>query len=204
MPSPDFDAIAPIYDFLARLVYGKSIRKAQVYYLDRIPDQARVLILGGGTGWLLEEISNQSLHIDYVDLSKSMLKKTAKRHVSFAKLCFIQGNEEALRGSRYDVVITPFVLDVCNENQLPKMVETIGRLVEPDGQWLCIDFNVHDQSFKARILSVTMCHFFRIVSGVKLKCLLPYFGAIEQAGFKETETNLFYDRFIKASLFKRV
>ena len=185
-------------------MYGRSIRKAQTHYLDQIPDHARVLILGGGTGWLLEEISKQCLHIDYVDLSQRMIRKAKKRQVSFAQLRFIQGNEEAVIGQLYDVVITPFVLDICNENQLPKMVETIERLIDKNGQLLCIDFNIHDHSFKARILDVMMRAFFRVVSGLKLKRILPYFEAIEQAGFKEIETNLFYGRFIKASLFKRV
>jgi len=199
----NFDFIAPVYDLLARIVFGTSIRKAQTYYLNQIPDGARVLILGGGTGWLLEEISDQSLRIDYVDLSKKMLKRAKKRQVSFAMLRFIHGNEETVADQLYDIVITPFVLDTCTENQLPPMIETIEHLVDKNGLWLCTDFNSQDQSFKARALDLAMRVFFRTVSGLKLKRLLPYFEAIGQAGFKEIDTNLFYGGFIKASLFKR-
>ena len=203
MSSPNFDLIAPFYDALATLVFGKAIRKSQAHYLDLIPNQARVLILGGGTGWILLEISNQSLHIDYLDQSEKMLSKAKQRKALFSAIRFIQGNEDTIAGQSYDVVITPFVLDVCNDTQLPMMVEKIKRAIHKNGHWLCIDFNCYDTSLKARCLDILMRYFFRITTGLKLNALLPYFEAIKQTDFKEISSTSFYGNFIQATWFQK-
>ncbi|MEP5106138.1 MAG: methyltransferase type 12, partial [Ekhidna sp.] len=62
----DFDFVAPIYDRLSKLVFGKSLIKAQAYHLKVIGDKDRVLILGGGTGKLLEFIP-KSGELDFVE-----------------------------------------------------------------------------------------------------------------------------------------
>ena len=46
-----FNSIAPVYDALATLVFGRSIRNAQLCFLGDIGYRGKVLILGGGTGW---------------------------------------------------------------------------------------------------------------------------------------------------------
>ena len=201
MPTPGH--IAPYYDALAKLVFGQSIHKAQIHYLDLIPNNARILILGGGTGWILDEISDQTLHIDYVDTSAKMLDFAKNRQTAFATLQFIQGNEDSVTDQSYDVVITPFVLDICTHAQLPVMVAKIKRNINTNGHWLCIDFNVYDNSFKAQLLSNLMRYFFRLTSGLQLKSLLPYFDAINQAGFKEISSAFYYGRFIQASWFQQ-
>ena len=73
-----FDLIAPYYDSLARLVFGDSIRHCQLEYLDKIPPGAQVLILGGGTGWLLGELMkiNPSCRVWYLESSIKMLEMT--------------------------------------------------------------------------------------------------------------------------------
>jgi ubiquinone/menaquinone biosynthesis C-methylase UbiE len=53
----NYDRIARIYDKLSRMVFGKSIVRAQQSILPFITTPARMLIVGGGTGWILEEIA---------------------------------------------------------------------------------------------------------------------------------------------------
>ena len=63
-----YDSIAGVYDKLAGIFIGKALREAQIYLLQFIPANARLLIVGGGTGWILEEITvvhQQGLAIDY-------------------------------------------------------------------------------------------------------------------------------------------
>ena len=77
----NYDSIALIYDRLARLVYGRSLVNAQLYLLDAIPAEAHVLIVGGGTGWVLEEITKRhpsGLSIDYIDAASKMVALAKK------------------------------------------------------------------------------------------------------------------------------
>ena len=82
------------------------------------------------------------------------------------------------------------------------MVKSIKKLMFPNGLWLCVDFNLFDRSIKARLLSFTMIYFFRVVSGLKTKELLDYFGAIKQVGGETITHQYFYNKFIKAELFR--
>ncbi len=49
----NYNNSAWFYDSLAGLVYGKALVKAQVYLLQYIPADSNILIVGGGTGWIL-------------------------------------------------------------------------------------------------------------------------------------------------------
>jgi tRNA (cmo5U34)-methyltransferase len=49
-----FDRLAPFYDSLARLIIGKGIKQSQLHFLNHLRGQNQgVLVLGGGTGWIL-------------------------------------------------------------------------------------------------------------------------------------------------------
>jgi tRNA (cmo5U34)-methyltransferase len=48
-----FDRLAPFYDSLARLIIGKGIKQSQLHFLNHLRDKTKLLVLGGGTGWIL-------------------------------------------------------------------------------------------------------------------------------------------------------
>jgi tRNA (cmo5U34)-methyltransferase len=202
----NFDLIAPVYDFLAKLIYGHSIREAQSCYLHHIKSFSSVLILGGGTGWILDELSsiNNDISVDYVEASSKMLTISKNRGIhSFTSLNFILGTELVVQNNTYDFILTPFVLDVFPSDELGQMVNRVKKLLSNDGVWCCVDFNSRDRSFKARVLSFSMILFFRMVSGLKTTKVLDYFGSIKYAGMIEVNSTFFYGKFIRASLFKR-
>ena len=59
------------------------------FFLDRIAADSKVLILGGGSGWLLEELSkiNTDVTVVYVEASKVMLTK-AKKYANLPLLIY--------------------------------------------------------------------------------------------------------------------
>ncbi|RZL54089.1 MAG: methyltransferase type 12, partial [Pedobacter sp.] len=72
----NYDKIANQYDTLSRLVFFKSQVNAQINQLHNIPKDSSVLIVGGGTGWILEEIVKlhpSGIKIIYVEISAKML-----------------------------------------------------------------------------------------------------------------------------------
>jgi len=70
------------YDRLAGLVYGKELIKSQVYLLPYIPANAHVLVVGGGTGWILEELARvhpSGLNITYAEIAPAMIALSQKK-----------------------------------------------------------------------------------------------------------------------------
>ena len=201
-----FDRVSSVYDVLSKFVYGNSIRDAQVFFLDQIKSGSKVLVLGGGTGWLLDELAkvNLNIEIEYVEASNKMLEKSRKYDsLPFIKLNYILGTEISVEGNSYDFIITPFVLDVFPQTEMLNMVGRVKDLLKVRGSWLCVDFNSLDRSIKAKILSFVMVQFFRLLSGLQTKNVLDYFGAIRETQLIEVKSALFYGQFIKASLYKK-
>ena len=112
-----FDVIAPVYDSLANIVFWGSIRKAQLCYLNEIPDGGRVLILGGGTGWLLVDLLrvNPKCEIWYIEASSRMIH-IARSNISSAQTAsihFVHGTQQQLPlHLKFDAVIANFYFDL--------------------------------------------------------------------------------------------
>jgi spermidine synthase len=77
----NFNNSAWFYDGLSRLVYGNALVEAQVYLLQFIRPNSKILIAGGGTGWILEELAKlhpEGLKIAYVEIG-AIKKKEPQR-----------------------------------------------------------------------------------------------------------------------------
>src|SRR3954467_9940136 len=88
--SANFNFIARYYNFLSGLIFGKSIHKAQLFYINQIPDDAIVLIVGGGSGkflydFLLRKRVNKILYVEssaeMLRLSEAKIKDISHRHI---------------------------------------------------------------------------------------------------------------------------
>jgi len=77
----NYNGIAKFYDMLSRIVFQKSIIKAQVYLIQFISEGDKIIIVGGGTGWILEEISRlekKNISVVYVEKSSAMIDLAKK------------------------------------------------------------------------------------------------------------------------------
>lgn len=93
----NYDNIASSYDLLSRLVFFRSQVKAQIEQLKYIPEGSNVLIAGGGTGWILEEIAKihpSGLSITYVEISAKMLEISQKRNTKANTITYIRSSIE--------------------------------------------------------------------------------------------------------------
>lgn len=79
----NYDKLANHYDTLSRLVFFKSQVNSQINQLQYIQENSHVLIVGGGTGWILEELAKvytNGLKIVYVEISAKMIALSQKRN----------------------------------------------------------------------------------------------------------------------------
>src|SRR4051812_19943989 len=112
-----FDRLAPVYDKLAGLVFGKAIVDAQLIFLDEVRAGDRVLILGGGTGWVLKELLRRqpACEVWYVDSSQRMIELATRNCGNPSNVHFVLGTELSIPTMLFDVVIMNFFLDLFSD-----------------------------------------------------------------------------------------
>lgn len=196
-----FDRLAPIYDSLARLVIGKNIRASQLHFLSHITQKQKLLILGGGTGWILPFIFeiNPTLYIDYVDLSPTMLSKAKLNAKGNQNIRFIEGTEGSIHEGKYDCVVTNFYLDLFNDDQLGVVVDQIKRSLQPNACWLTADF-VSEKTWHKVMLWI-MYRFFSLATTLKTSSLPDWEQGLKRAGGKLIATKMNSRGFIKSVVF---
>ncbi len=198
-----FDLLAPFYDRLARVIIGRDIVHSQVYFLERFSQCKRLLILGGGSGRLLNDICSNypSLEIDYIDLSHGMIDRARKRMKHSSYVNFIQGTEDDLPAHQYDGVITNFFLDMFDESGMNNVIEKVKRSLSEEAIWLVTDF-VNER--KAHAIKLwCMYRFFRIITKIEATHLSDWREQMVQAGFKLSENKKFDNGFIASHVYQR-
>jgi len=131
LPSADFSRVARVYDWLASLVFGRAQRRAQLAALQAgLPlagPAPRVLVLGGGPGWVLTELLRQcpAAQVLYLETSAAMLAQAQARLARYApalaaQVAFRRGSERDLRPEeQFDAIVTFFVLDCFTLAEFP-------------------------------------------------------------------------------------
>ncbi len=176
----DFNWIAPVYDALSFMVFGHRLQWAQLVFLDRIPVGASVLIVGGGAGWLLEQVLTrcQPKRMVYLDASSQMVARASRRMIHKAlvgSVDFRVGNETALLpGEQFDVIITAFVLDLFTETTLQtSFIPQLLAVLKPTGLWFITDF-VQTNIWWQKALLWSMIRFFRLIAGLNVRALADW------------------------------
>jgi tRNA (cmo5U34)-methyltransferase len=198
-----FDRIAWIYDWLASVVFGASIKKSQIHFINHIPEHANVLILGGGTGWILPEILSvrPDCKIVYIEASEKMILLSKKRTTNYSHIHFIHGTELDIPVSmQFDAVITNFYLDLFPPDKLSEVIRKILSSMKREGIWIVTDF-VNVSKWQGLLLKI-MYYFFSVTTNIEAKHLPGYTKAIEQSGLRAIDSRKFYSGFIKTMIFR--
>ncbi|MBC8152736.1 MAG: class I SAM-dependent methyltransferase [Bacteroidetes bacterium] len=188
-----FDLIAPLYDTLSRVVFGRSLERAQLVLLPKIPPNSSILLVGGGTGFLLAKLlaDCQPTRILFLEASVAMLRRARCRvqhHPLVGRVEFRHGTQVSLQsGEVFGVVIVPFVLDLFPEATLrTHLLPPLLRVTAPGGHWLATDF-VNSPRLYHRLVLKTMYRFFRLVSGVEARQLPDWPRLLSEAGLTSEE-----------------
>lgn len=187
-PGGNFNWISPIYDALAFVVFGRKLQQAQALFLSAIPPKASVLLVGGGTGWLLEQVLVRCRpeRVLYLETSSRMVARATRRMAHKSLLGMVEfrvGDETSLRsGEQFDVVITPFLLDLFSENTLQiRLIPRLLSALKPGGMWLVTDF-VAPSVWWQKILLWAMIRFFRLIAGIETRKLANWQQYLADAG----------------------
>lgn len=209
-----FDRMARWYDSLARLVYGRSIVRAQVEGLPAWPEKSRVLIVGGGTGWFLEEVLRQANPdlVVYVELSQKMLEKSRERIAKvmpekMGRVRFIHGKIEDLETPLgADVVCTHFYLDMFEGAILKQEIHKLKRHLKVGGNWSLVDFRQVPQGWMNLVsgfLIWLMYRFFRGFTGIQARKLEDFVEKLSGEEVRPIKESLYYRGMIQAVWLKK-
>ena len=197
-----FDFLTPFYDQLARLIIGKDIVNSQLHFLKSFSECNRLLILGGGSGWILEPLCKAcpDIQIDYIDLSPKMINAAKRISGKNVRINFILGTENDIPDRLYDGVITNFYLDMFEKQTMEKVIEKIKGSITNSGLWVVTDF-VNGSEWNNVILWM-MYRFFRVIARIEATHLPDWQTEIIYADFTLLESEKFENGFIKSNVYQ--
>jgi ubiquinone/menaquinone biosynthesis C-methylase UbiE len=198
MPS-NYDNSAWFYDRLSRVVYGDALVKAQVYLLQFIRPGSSILIAGGGTGWILEELTKKhpsGLKITYVEISANMISLSKKRDFGDNEVIFINTPvEDADLKDQFDVVFTPFLFDNFREDTLQRVFNHLHRLLKSGGLWLNTDFQLTGKWWQ-NVLLQSMFVFFRVLCRIETSVLPDIMERFKKYQYQVIAGQTFFGEFV--------
>ncbi|MBB2146673.1 methyltransferase domain-containing protein [Pedobacter sp. LMG 31464] len=200
-----YDKIAKRYDFLSRLVFFKAQVNAQINQLPYLNNCTHILIVGGGTGWILKHLDSlkQTMQIVYVETSLKMIE-LAKKIETKNRVHFVHVDIEKFQHSNlFDAVLTPFLFDNFDNEKAKNVFNKINTMLIPNAIWLYTDFYVPEKggAWKKAILK-SMHIFFRVINVVNVTHLVnvnSFFANV----FTKIEERGYYANFIKAIIYRK-
>lgn len=201
----NYNNSAWFYDRLSRLVYGKALVNAQLYLLDFIKPESNILIAGGGTGWILDELTKlhpSGLRITYVEIAAGMMALSQKRNTGQNEVVYINDAIENVNLTPgFDVVITPFLFDNFTEQTLSTVFNHIHKLLKPGGLWLNADFQLTGKWWQGFLLK-SMFLFFKVICDIEASKLPAIETHFAQNGYNAIAEKTFFNEFIMAKVYR--
>lgn len=211
LPDSGFDRVAAFYDPLARLVYGRALQRAQCAALEAgLPASGpRVLVIGGGTGWILLELLSRrpAARVLYLEASPRMLKKARallSSHLPDAlpQVEFRLGTEAALGPlDTFDALVTFFFLDLFEPARLQLLLQALQKTRKPGAPWLLADF-APAQTWWQRALLTAMYQFFRLTTGISGRTLPPFREGLARLGLRQQHSASFFGGLVEAAVWQ--
>ena len=116
-------------------------------------NKVNILDLGCGTGSTLKLIKKNSYYIDFVDISKSALRKIENKNKNKNIQTFNKSFNDFLKISKkkYDLIIDSTALQHQNEEEIKKSFSLINKNLKVNGYFFSINLNssrgLNDDSF---------------------------------------------------------
>jgi ubiquinone/menaquinone biosynthesis C-methylase UbiE len=195
----NYDNTAWFYERLSKLVFGQAQVKAQNVFLNLIKPEAHILIVGGGTGQLLESLTKlypSGLQITYIEVSANMLTLSRKRNTGQNKVQFILGDIQTSNLSqKFEVIITAFLFDNFSDHELSATFPRVDAMLQSGGLWLNTDFQLTGPLWQKLMLRM-MYGFFRLVGAVRVNKLPDAGGLFEKYKYTLIAQKSFFGHFI--------
>ncbi|QVL32809.1 class I SAM-dependent methyltransferase [Telmatocola sphagniphila] len=209
-----FDLLAPHYHWIEKIVFGDSLQKCRIGWLDSLKDAKRVLIIGEGDGRFLREFlrANPLAVVKSIDFSRKM-RELAKRRMEAAgidgkRVQFQTGDIRKLLvpEGTFDLVITNFLLDCFDEKELQPVIALLSSALIPGGLWVVGDFRIPSISAAARRARwrLRMMYFcFRLSTRLQTKELVNFDPLLASHGLVLLKARSWQNGFLSSEIWKK-
>ena len=171
-----YDRLAKIYRGLEICLFGNALLRARLALLEQLPRVGRALVLGDGTGRLLEElcITQPDCRITSVDQSRQMLnqqRRRVERIGAIDRVDLIQADVRSydVPENHFDLVVAAFFLDCFSDDELAENVPRFVAGLRDDGTFYFVDFVWPSSTWRRRQATAyqwLMHRFFRWQTGL--------------------------------------
>lgn len=209
-----FDRLAPYYEWMEAVLAGQRLQQVRSYWLNKIPDNARILSVGEGHGpfSVACALRHPRSQITCVDASAAMLAR-AKQRAARAGItpdrinwvCTDVFSWKPVEDS-FDVIATHFFLDCFPPEKIGPVVAKLAACARPNASWLLSDFTIpaHGLSrWRALAVHKLMYAFFRFATHLPAQRLTPPDDFIRQHGFQLKNRAYFDWGLLHADLWQR-
>ena len=206
----NYDKIAPIYDTLSKLVFNRSQLLGQIEQLKNLSDNQHILICGGGSGKILDEISirmPRGIQILYLDSSQKMIEIAKTRNRGSNIIEFVcQDILDFETDKSFDIIITSFFFDNFPENKAICVFTKLDNLLVNNGLWFQNDFTLSSNKgiwWKSIMLKI-MYLFFNLTSNLGNSKLIEMEAIFDAHSYKVLEKNWYFRKFIVSLTHRKV
>lgn len=197
-----YTLLAPIYQFLSKLVFGNLLLKAQLHFLKQEELKStnhfnNILIIGGGNGELLAEVLSEfpSCTICYVEssakmnsLAKKRIPLADKNRVEFFEIDVFHWKNE----QHFDAVLLPFFLDLFDLEKQHSLLRRVHHWLAPSGKLIVTDFNNSEHRFQ-KLLIGFMYFVFNALNAAETK-KLPDFNSLLNSTDWKVKREVFFGK----------
>jgi ubiquinone/menaquinone biosynthesis C-methylase UbiE len=181
-PAPTgFDRVAGVYRWLETIALGRTLQRAREAHLPHLRAAREVLVIGDGDGRGLAALVRAAPHarVTSVDASPRMLglaRQRVRAAGASSRVSFVCADARLLAWPpcRYDAIVTMFVLDCFTDEDVARLVASLGRSLRPGGVWLFADFALPTRGWRrwhARLWVSGLYAFFRWRTGIAARTL---------------------------------
>lgn len=191
LPPANFNRLARPYRWMEWLSFGPFLWWSRCFYLPRLRDRQRALVIGDGDGRFTARLlyENPSIHIDAVDASNAMLRALAQRAGKQAhrvQTHCADARKWQPASSGYDLIVTHFFLDCLETAEVLDLAHRLRDATTPDALWVISEFAV-PKTLLGRCIAAPMVKLlywaFALLTGLRIRSLPNHAGALSTAGF---------------------
>lgn len=188
----DFGRLARLYRWMEWASFGPWLQRCRCSWLADMAGCRRALVFGDGDGRFTARLLRASpeIELDAVDASREMLAallRHAGRDAARVKTHAADARLWQPCGTNYDLVVSHFFLDCLTTEEVRPLAFAVRGALSPGAAWAISEFAIPENGFGrwlARPLIAALYRAFGLLTGLRVRRLPDYAGALSEAGFE--------------------